>query len=80
MQLAAPALRPADKLDGFLAQLDAVGCDLGAWRETSDAGGLSAPALDADGGAGWDLAAALLASERKARPSAEEALEHRFFA
>ena len=81
MQLAVPGLRPEAALDAFMKELDTTGYDVKAWRaEKGDKKGYDFAALDANGGAGWDLVQRLMEPERDARVSAEEALKHPFFA
>jgi len=80
MQLAVTGLREPARLDACVAELEALDWDVQAWRAEKSAGtGYDFAALDANGGAGWALAAALVAPDRKARVSAEEALNHAFF-
>lgn len=58
LQLALPKLRSAAGMRQFNDQMRRLRYDLAVWRESErprDAG-----VLDAEGGAGWDLAAALL--------------------
>ena len=81
MQLAVVGLREEAQLAKFLEELESVGFELARWRSGAGASrGLDFDALDANGGAGWDLAAGLLAGERATRTSCEAALEHAFFA
>jgi len=92
VQLGVPRLRKASTLATFsTALVSRHGNDLIAWR---DAERVTSPVLDADGGAGWDLAAALLRARNVVRdgdggvaftgaggrPSAAEALRHPFVA
>ena len=80
MQLAVVGLREPARLDACVSELEALDWDVQAWRAEKSAGtGYDFAALDANGGAGWALAAALVAPDRKARVSAEEALNHAFF-
>ena len=73
-------LREPARLDACVAELEALDWDVQAWRAEKSAGtGYDFTALDANGGAGWALAAALVVPDRKARVSAEEALNHAFF-
>jgi len=90
MQLAMPSLRTNSGLQGFNRGLKKFKYDLNKWREANK-GQLSrskTAVLDAGDGAGWELAADLLrprpydaepGAEATERPSAEEALKHRFF-
>jgi hypothetical protein len=93
MQLAVPALREEASLVEFNQQLAEAGYELSAWKAGAGKG-VAAEVLDANDGAGWDLAARMLgkptfeyreSSGRKvpggdvARPTAEEALKHPFF-
>ena len=90
-QLAVPALRSESALRGFTRSLRRADYDLEKWRRRSGRQFSSAQtaALDADGGAGWELLGALLRprkhsdatqllSASRRRPSAQEALRHRF--
>ena len=80
MQLAVVGLREPAHLDACVSELEALDWDVQAWRAEKSAGtGYDFAALDANGGAGWALAAALVAPDRKARVSAEDALNHAFF-
>jgi|UniRef100_A0A7S0PM95 serine/threonine protein kinase len=90
MQLAMPSLRTNSGLQGFNRGLKKFKYDLYKWREANK-GQFSrskTAVLDAGDGAGWELAAELLrprpyeaepGTEATERPSAEEALKHRFF-
>lgn len=60
MQLAVPKLRSTSGLKAFSKVLQACRCDLGAWRERERLSPAQTAMLDADDGAGWDLAQALL--------------------
>ena len=60
MQLAVPKLRSTSGLKAFSKALQACMCDLGAWRERERLSPAQSTLLDADDGAGWDLAQALL--------------------
>lgn len=60
MQLAVPKLRSAGSLRAFNKQLQAQRCDLAEWRARERLPASQSAALDADNGAGWDLAQALL--------------------
>ena len=96
MQLVFPRLRPQQTLKSFCRHLEKSGYNLHAWRENyyqqEDA---ITSVLDANGGAGWDLAARMLASRgewldaaggidwrggNSSRLSAKEALDHPFLA
>ena len=80
MQLAVPGLRKPEALDAFLKELKDVGYDVKAWRaEKGDGRGYDFTAMDANDGAGWDLAQRLMEPERGSRVSAEAALKHPFF-
>jgi len=87
MQLAVPGLRPEAALATFMKEYATTGYDLKAWSDKVAGGGggfkqgvLDFGALDANGGAGWDLAQRLMDPERAARISAEAALKHPFLA
>ena len=60
MQLALPFLRPTPSLRTFNGTLARLGHDLLLWRDRSALPARETALLDADGGAGWDLAAGLL--------------------
>jgi len=60
MQLAVPKLRSTSALRTFNKQLQDLRCDLGEWRARERLPAAQTAALDADNGAGWDLAQALL--------------------
>ena len=60
MQLALPFLRPTASLRTFNGTLARMGHDLLLWRDRSALPARQTALLDADGGAGWDLAAGLL--------------------
>ena len=60
MQLAVPKLRTQSALKAFNKALQACKCDLGSWRERERLAPAQTALLDADNGAGWDLAQALL--------------------
>lgn len=60
MQLAVPKLRSASALRTFNKQLQDLRCDLGEWRARERLPAAQTAALDANDGAGWDLAQALL--------------------
>ena len=78
LQMAVPSLRGGtDALLQFREQLAAAGGDVDAWRVAQ---GVEAPALDADGGAGWEAVAAMLTSPRGERVGAADSLKLRFFA
>ena len=80
MQLAVVGLREEAQLATFLEELESAGFELARWRSGAGASrGLDFAALDANGDAGWDLAAGLLAKERAERTSCEAALQHPFF-
>lgn len=87
LQMAVPDLRSPAAQRSFNGELARSGGDLDAWREsvTSRGGRLSYDfsLLDADGGAGWDLARELLAPRRgplnRGRLSCGAALRHRYF-
>ena len=60
MQLAVPKLRTTSALKTFNKSFQACKCDLEAWRERERLAPAQSALLDADDGAGWDLAQALL--------------------
>ncbi len=60
MQLAVPKLRSSSGLKAFSKALQAYRCDLEAWRERERLSPAQTALLDAEDGAGWDLAQALL--------------------
>ena len=60
MQLAVPKLRTTSALKTFNKSFQACKCDLEAWRERERFAPAQSTLLDADDGAGWDLAQALL--------------------
>lgn len=60
MQLAVPKLRSASALRNFNKSLQNHKCDLSEWRARERLQPSQTAALDADNGAGWDLAQALL--------------------
>lgn len=60
MQLAVPKLRSTSALKTFNKSFQACKCDLDAWRERERLAPAQAAFLDADDGAGWELAQALL--------------------
>mmetsp|Transcript_19317 Transcript_19317/g.37305 ORF Transcript_19317/g.37305 Transcript_19317/m.37305 type:complete len:116 (+) Transcript_19317:1817-2164(+) len=83
--LACPSLRDSgrqkdDSLKKFNEELEKCGHDLLSWR-TSGKAAKEATILDANDGAGWELAAKLLTPRGKTQqpPSAEEAIQHAFF-
>lgn len=93
MQLAMPHLRTKSALQAFHASFKRCRYDLMRWRTISSLTEQQTAVLDANGGAGWELAAALLrprkvqvlsdghvyfTNEGKPRPSAEQALGFRF--
>ena len=91
MQLAVPALRSDRGLKAFNEDIKTAGYDVYKWREAANLAPVQTAVLDANGGAGWELAAALLcarpvdwaeapANGSGGRPSAAEALGARFFA
>jgi hypothetical protein len=88
MQLALPRLRTDKALKAFREELTAAGGDVMAWRAAKGTPADEA-VLSKRGGAGWDLAAALLRPERicgkgkgatPGRASCAEALAHPFLA
>lgn len=94
MQMSVPSLRKPEKLWRFRCDLKKNGHNLEAWRVTSGLPESTFHILDADGGAGWLLASALLrpqvsrrgrvlshltAGRQGERPSASLALSHKFF-
>lgn len=91
MQLAVPALRSDRGLKAFNEDIKTAGYDVYKWREAANLAPVQTAVLDANAGAGWELAAALLcarpadwaeapANGSGGRPSAAEALGARFFA
>ena len=60
MQLAIPKLRSAAGIRAFNAAYRKVRYNLAAWRASESLPARETELLDADGGAGWDLADALL--------------------
>ncbi|BDA45257.1 probable serine/threonine-protein kinase STN8, chloroplastic at N-terminal half [Coccomyxa sp. Obi] len=60
MQLAVPRLRSSSALRSFNRSLQNLRCDLNEWRVSERLPASQTAALDADNGAGWDLAQALL--------------------
>ena len=60
MQLAIPRLRSSSALRSFNRSLQNLRCDLNEWRMRERLPASQTAALDADNGAGWDLAQALL--------------------
>ena len=83
MQMAVPELRAAGPQRGFNTDLAKVGGDVQAWRDSRRAARYDYTLLDADGGAGWDLACRLLAPRsgalNRGRLSVGGALRHRYF-
>ncbi|GAQ91275.1 hypothetical protein KFL_007560030 [Klebsormidium nitens] len=82
MQLAVPTLRYDRNLAQFNVQLAASGYDLDKWRRSKlNFAQAELEILDANGGAGWDLARSLLRPRDGLwcpRPTARQALRHRF--
>ncbi|EFJ43255.1 hypothetical protein VOLCADRAFT_96564 [Volvox carteri f. nagariensis] len=90
LQMIFAHLRNDNNLIAFNKRLQELKWDLAAWRKEEEAklaaGGLKAAladslsagfeALDADGGAGWDLLTRLMSYRPTDRPSASEALAH----
>lgn len=64
MQLAVPRLRSAAALRGFREAMTACNHDLAAWRARERPPPAQTAALDANGGAGWELASSLLRPRR----------------
>ena len=64
MQLAVPSLRAPRAFRAFNAALRGNGCNLLAWRASARLPASQTAVLDAQGGTGWDLAAALLRPRR----------------
>jgi len=60
LQLAVPKLRSTSALKAFSKSFQACKCELDAWRERERLAPAQAALLDADDGAGWELAQALL--------------------
>ena len=83
MQMAVPDLRAAAAQRGFNGELAKVGGELAAWRASRRAARYDYSLLDADDGAGWDLACRLLAPRsgalNRGRLSVGGALRHRYF-
>eukprot|EP00897_Mesotaenium_endlicherianum_P006308 jgi/Mesen1/5705/ME000288S04910 len=90
MQLCLKPLRHEAGLDTFNADLKKHKYDLDKWRRKSRIGDSEFALLDADGGAGWELARALLRprldkessiwpSLGRSRPTAAKASNYRFF-
>jgi len=95
VQLALEAVRSEKGLKQFNEQMDAGGHDLILWRDTTKMKLGDTSVLDANDGAGWELAASMLQkahwdvddgqkvttkkSEISLRPTADEALKHPFF-
>lgn len=83
VQLAVPQLRTTTAQRGFNADLSAQGYDLAAWRTNSPkARQCDFSLLDRSNGAGWDLACLLVREKNRlnrGRPSATDALRHRYF-
>lgn len=81
MQMAVPQLRPANVQRSFSADLAAAEGDLDAWRRARGER-YDFSLLDAEVGAGWDLAKRLLARRsgvlNRGRMSVGAALEHRY--
>jgi hypothetical protein len=70
MQLAVPKLRSSSALRSFNKALQNCRCDLAEWRSRERLSSAQTAALDADNGAGWDLAQALLRPRKlEVRPS-----------
>eukprot|EP00892_Ulva_mutabilis_P003427 jgi/Ulvmu1/1456/UM011_0186.1 len=93
LQLSMPHLRTKSALQAFHASFKRCRYDLMRWRTISSLTEQQTAVLDANDGAGWELAAALLrprkvqvlsdghvyfTNEGKQRPSAEQALEFQF--
>jgi len=73
-------LRPANKLDAFVTELETMNWDVQKWRaENREKSGHDFTALDANDGAGWSLLSQLTHPDRKKRISAEQAMGHAFF-
>ena len=95
LQLSIPALRSSSALKAFSKAYHQHNYDLNMWRKTARLSAHQTAVLDADGGAGWSLAAAMLRPRRieqdadggvkfiddgsQPRLSAGDALKHRFF-
>lgn len=60
MQLAVPSLRTPGAFKAFNTALRANNCNLLTWRASARLSASQTAILDAEDGAGWDLAAALL--------------------
>lgn len=60
MQLAIPKLRTSSNIKSFNTQLNKQGYDLVAWRKRERLSPKDTALLDANNGAGWELASALL--------------------
>lgn len=90
MQLSMKSLRYDTGMQAFNTELKRNGYNLKKWRGSCHHGKEEFAFLDADGGAGWELVAALLQPRHdkdqiiwpslgSSRPSASAALRHRFF-
>lgn len=90
MQLCIKPLRYESGLQSFNTEFKRSGYDLNVWRSNCRFGKEEFVYLDADGGAGWELATALLQprydknffiwpSFGRSRPSASAAIRHQFF-
>lgn len=83
LQMAIPELRPAAVQRGWNGELAKAGGDLASWRASRRAARYDFSLLDADGGAGWDLATRLCAPRsgplNRGRMSVGAALRHRYF-
>ncbi|CAL52044.1 Serine/threonine-protein kinase, active site [Ostreococcus tauri] len=84
LQICIPSLSHPDKLTKFKSELEQCDFNLQKWRtkfdkSASPVGVSDVSVLDADEGAGWDLASQLLKTDRKERISTVDALQHRFF-
>ncbi|WIA41568.1 hypothetical protein OEZ86_008933 [Tetradesmus obliquus] len=88
LQMAFPNLRSDNSLIAFNRRLQELGWDLPAWkREVVRKHPRGLPkdleegfeVLEAEGGAGWDLACQLVSYNPSDRPTAGEALLHRWF-
>jgi len=79
MQLSLPCLRSDTQLQRFNREFRRFKYDLMRWKRSRRFTKAETRLLDADGGAGWDLAQLLLSETPKKRPSAAATRSHRWF-
>eukprot|EP00803_Ostreobium_quekettii_P001794 evm.model.scf_816.3 EVM.evm.TU.scf_816.3 scf_816:24362-31618(-) len=84
LQMAFPALRSDNSLIAFNRKLESLNYDMKAWRKLMEGKNNREytegfELLDMNGRAGWDLVRRLLAYNPRKRPSASDALGHRWF-